>query len=544
MVLVDAPGHEEFLKNMVTGAASADAAMLLVAADEGWGEQSRRHAYLLGFLGLRQVKVIVNKLDRVDYSEDAFRKLEEEGQVFLKSIGIAAEAFIPVSAREGENVVAPSDAMKWHGGPSVLSAIDSFQPPLLLDDQPLRFAVQDVYRHEDRRIVAGRVESGTLRRGDQIVFWPYCKAATVASIERWPQSVELARPGDSIGITLEQAAFVERGSIASHRAVSPVVSNRLHGSLFWLGQQDLIVGTNCRVKLATQDVMARVSAIDRIFDPGRASAAGGSTSGNLPRHGAAEVTLELRAPLVFDRHDRIAATGRFVLEIDHEIAGGGIVTQGDYPGERRELKSANVSESRGSITTADRAARHGHRGAVVWLTGLSGAGKSTIARALERELFARGMLVGVLDGDNLRGGLNSDLGFAPADRIENIRRAAEVARLLAEFGTIVIVALISPYRVDRAQARRIALEGGSDFIEVYIDAPLEVCEQRDPKQLYRKARAGLIKEFTGIDAPYESPEDPEMVIHTDRSNLVESTDQLLEFLLPRLDVSNGPARPN
>lgn len=538
VLLVDAPGHEEFLKNMVTGAASADAALLIVAADEGWREQSRRHAYLLGFLGLRQIKIIVNKLDRVEFSEPAFRRLQEDGRTYLKTIGIEGAEFIPVSARAGENVVAKSPAMPWYVGPSVLEALDGFTAPLPLDDQPLRFIVQDVYRHGERRIVAGRVESGTLRLGDEIVFWPYHKRATVASIERWPVVLDSAGAGDSIGIVLESSAFVERGAIASHPRDSPIVSNRLHGSLFWLGRQDLVCGMHCRIKLGTQDVLARVATIERIFDPGR-TFDGETATGSLPRHGAAEVSLELRRPLVFDRHERIASCGRFVVQMDHEIAGGGIVTRGEYPGERRETKSANVTESRGLITAADHASRHGHRGGVVWLTGLSGAGKSTIARALEGELFTRRLLVSVLDGDNLRRGLNSDLGFAPADRVENIRRTAEVARLLADAGSVVIVALISPYRADRAHARRIALEGGGDFIEVYVNAPLAVCEQRDPKHLYQKARAGSIRDFTGIDAPYEEPEDPEIVISTSQFSIAESTDQLLEFLLPRVMTVAG-----
>ena len=218
-----------------------------------------------------------------------------------------------------------------------------------------------------------------------------------------------------------------------------------------------------------------------------------------------------------------------------------MIFRSDYADERREAKSANVTETTGNITAEDRAHRNGHRGGVVWLTGLSGAGKSTLARVVEGELFARGMQVSVLDGDNLRRGLNSDLGFAPADRVENIRRAAEVARLLAEAGTIVIVALISPYRADRAHARRTALEGGCDFIEVHVDAPLEVCEQRDPKALYRKARAGLIKEFTGIDAPYETPEDAEVVVHTHQAGVSESADTLVAFLLERLVESRREA---
>ena len=259
---------------------------------------------------------------------------------------------------------------------------------------------------------------------------------------------------------------------------------------------------------------------------------------SVAKNDVAEVTLQMRAPLVMDNHDRVAAMGRFVLLDGTDVSGGGILSGGTYT-ERAAPKSLNLTWSHGEVTPAERARRNGHRGAVVWLTGLSGSGKSTIARAVEHELFWRGMHVYVLDGDNIRHGLNSNLGFSPEDRIENVRRVAEVARLMADTGLVVLTAFISPYRQDRRRAREIALEGGCEFVEIFINAPLETCEARDPKHLYKKARAGQIKEFTGIDAPYEEPEDAEIVLRTGEQSVAESVRVVLEGLLPRLSATAG-----
>ncbi|MBS0660142.1 MAG: adenylyl-sulfate kinase [Verrucomicrobia bacterium] len=531
IVLIDAPGHEEFLRNMITGAATAEAALLLVAADEGWRAQSRRHAFLLGLLGLRRVAVVVTKMDRVDYSAQVFRDLRAEGEVLLGALGLEPFAWVGVSARSGAGVTSAGPEMPWQNA-TVLATLTACAPGAAAAEAALRFVVQDVYRQDGRRLVAGRVESGRVSAGDAIVLWPFHKDATVASIERWPQpGAQTAGVGESIALTLAEPVFVERGYVLSHPSAPPAVSNQLHASIFWIAPTPLALGAEVRVKLGTQQVAARVASLGRAFDPGREMPEQASAA-EVPPNGAAEVVLQLHAPLVFDRHDHIAALGRFVLLLGARIGGGGIVTQAE-PAVRLATKSANITESAGSITAAERTRRHGHRGAVVWLTGLSGAGKSTLARGVERELFARGSLVTVLDGDNLRRGLNSDLGFAPADRVENIRRAAEAARLLAEAGCIVLVALISPYRADRAAARRIALEGGCDFAEVFVRAPLAVCEQRDPKQLYRKARAGLIKQFTGIDAPYEEPEDAEIVVRTDEVGVGEATELLVAEIVRR-----------
>jgi bifunctional enzyme CysN/CysC len=532
-VIIDAPGHKEFLKNMITGAANADAAVLVIAASEGIREQSRRHAYLLSLLGIKRIIVAVNKMDLVDYSRDVFAAIEREYTQFLFELGLQAARFIPMSAREGANVAnRAAEVMSWWTGPTMVEALDAIEPAPPPIDLPLRFPVQDVYRFDDRRIIAGRIETGVLRAGDRIVFSPANKTAIVATIEGRHNSDEPAVAGDSIGITLSEQIFVERGYVASHEAETPIEANRFHADLFWISQEPLRIGMQYSLKLTTQEVKCQIASIERVMDSSTLAVSSGDKI-ELARNEAGRVTIQTRAPLVMDNHERVPNLGRFVIQSRGKIGGGGIIFGGVYT-DRTKVKSENISWTVGKIGAADRAIHNGHRGAVVWLTGLSGAGKSTIAQALESKLFQRAMHTYVLDGDNVRHGLNSNLGFSPEDRVENIRRVAEVAKLMADSGTVVVTAFISPYRMDRRRAREIALEGGAEFIEIFVDAPLDVCEQRDPKQLYRKARAGEIRQFTGIDAPYEAPTDPDIVVKTDEESVEESVAVILEKLLPRL----------
>ena len=554
--IIDAPGHKEFLKNMITGASRADAAILVIDADEGVREQSRRHGYLLSMLGIRNLIVVVNKMDLVGYSEKRFREIEQDYRKFLQQLGLNAHTFIPASAREGENVARSSMKMKWYCAANVLEALDLLEPQKSNVDLPLRFCVQDVYRFDGRRIIAGRIETGTLRVGDELIFSPANKSSVVATIERWPQvilsGVEESRgagstvtqrdsstslgmtvvAGDSIGITLAEQIFVERGYVASHQNETPVETNRFHADLFWIVREPLRVGHFYGLRLATQEVKCQIVSIEQVMDSSTLEKTSDARE-QLQRNEIGRLTIQTRGPLVLDNYDRIPNLGRFVIIDDGQICGGGTIFGGVYP-DRTIAKSKNIFWTEEKITARERALRTGHRGAVIWLTGLSGAGKSTIAQSLERDLFHRGMHTYVLDGDNIRHGLTSNLGFSPDDRMENIRRVSEVAKLMADAGTVVITAFISPYRMDRRRAREIALEGNAEFIEVFVDAPLEVCEARDPKNLYKKARAGEIREFTGIDAPYEAPEDPEIVVHTDQQTVDESVATILEQLLPRL----------
>src|SRR2546429_509023 len=554
-IIIDAPGHKEFLKNMITGASRADAAVLVIAANEGVREQSRRHAYLLSMLGIKQLIVVVNKMDLVDFSEKKFGEIEKEYRKFLGELGLEARIFVPASAKNADNVASASKKMKWHRGSSVLEALDLLEPQSADVDLPLRFCVQDVYRFDDRRIIAGRIETGMLQVGDELVFSPANKTSIVQSIEHWPvipSAVEGSRgasfkvshrdpstplgmtgvAGDSIGITLHEQIFVERGYVASHSKDAPIETNRFHADLFWIARQPARLSHLYTVRLATQEVKCKIVSREEVMDSSSLERSA-TKADQLGRNEVGRLTIQTRAPIVLDNHDRVPPLGRFVLVDEGMICGGGIIHGGVYT-DRAAVKSKNIFWSEGKINAQARATQHGHRGAVVWLTGLSGSGKSTIAQALERELFVRAMHPYILDGDNIRHGLNSNLGFSPNDRVENIRRVSEVAKLMADAGNVVITAFISPYRADRQRARAIAMEGNAEFIEVFVDAPLEVCEERDPKNLYKKARAGEIREFTGIDAPYELPVDPEIVVQTNQQSVDESVASILEQLLPRL----------
>jgi bifunctional enzyme CysN/CysC len=533
-IIIDAPGHKEFLKNMITGASRADAAVLVIAANEGVREQSRRHAYLLSLLGIKQLVVVENKMDLEDFSEERFSDIEKQYQKFLGDLSLEARVFVPASAKTGENVASGSQKMKWHKGPTVLEALDLLEPQKEDVDLPLRFCVQDVYRFDERRIIAGRIETGKLSVGDELVFSPANKTSKVQSIEEWSaKSNSEAIAGDSVGITLAEQIFVERGYVASHQTETPIETNRIHADVFWIVREPMRIGHLYDLRLATQEVKCEIVSIDQVMDSSTLEATKEKRQ-QLERNEVGRLTIQTRSPLVIDNHDRIPTLGRFVIVDDGQICGGGTIFGGVYT-DRTVAKSKNIFWVEGKITAHDRAARTGHRGAVVWFTGLSGAGKSTIAQALERELFARGMHTYVLDGDNIRHGLNSNLGFSPEDRVENIRRVSEVAKLMADSGVVAITAFISPYRMDRRRAREIVLEGNAEFLEVFVNAPLAVCEARDPKNLYKKARAGEIREFTGIDAPYEAPDDPEIVVHTDKQTVNESVAAILEGLLPRLE---------
>lgn len=531
-VIIDAPGHKEFLKNMITGAASAEAALLLIDAREGVQEQSRRHGFLIQLLGIQQVAVLVNKMDLCDYAQARFDEIEHEYRAFLQRLGVEPKAFIPVSARHGDNVALRNANMPWWTGPTVLETLDLFQVPETTENQPLRFAVQDVYRFDERRILAGRVESGTLRVGDQLVFCPGSRISSVKTIERWSAPArDNAISGESIGITLTEQVFVERGAIATLPTAMPYELTRFRARIFWLGHAPFIKGRTYKLKLATQEVACEIDEIIQVTDAATLEAV--SRTGRhdyIARHEVAELHLRVKKPIAFDAHDEVLPTGRFVLVDDFDIAGGGVVVADNYPRRSSDAghKSQNIFWNQGKVTSEQRTRRNGYLGCVVWLTGLSGAGKSTLATELERELFSAGKQAYVLDGDNVRHGLCSDLGFSPEDRQENIRRIGEVAKLLADAGLICLTAFISPYRSDRELVRKLVAPGR--FIEVYVNSPLAVCELRDPKGLYAKARTGELKSFTGISAPYEPPLHPEIELRTDLHSVADCVSVVLRML--------------
>ena len=531
-VIIDAPGHKEFIKNMVTGAAQAEAALVVIDAQEGVQENSRRHGYLLELLGIRQVAVLVNKMDLVGYASERFQAIETEYRAWLKQIGLEADRFIPISARHGDNIAAPSPKMPWWKGPTVVQALDEFKAARSRVDLPLRCPIQDGYRFDHRRILAGRVESGRIRVGDRLVFAPSNKTSEVKTIERWSAPArDYAEAGESIGITLTDQVFVERGAVAAPENAPPYALPWFKARVFWLGKRPFTPGKKYRLKLATQEAECHIEKLERVIDAATLQTVRREGAESfVGRHEAAELTLRTKKAVAFDTINEVAATGRFVIVDGYDVAGGGVIVPDSYPRRTADSlhKSHNIYWTSGRVTPALRTARHGHGGRVLWLTGLSCSGKSTIAAELERALFEQGKLVYVLDGDNMRHGLCADLGFSPRDRRENIRRIGEVAKLFADAGVICVTAFISPYREDRDVIRR-SLPAGQ-FVEVYLNVPLEVCEQRDTKGLYAKARAGKIREFTGVSAPYEPPVNPEIELPTGQLRVGECVSRIIEFL--------------
>ncbi|MGD9741858.1 MAG: adenylyl-sulfate kinase [Dongiaceae bacterium] len=535
-VIIDAPGHREFIKNMITGASSADAALLLIDAGHGIQQQSRLHGFLLNLLGIKQVAVLVNKMDLVGFDASRFGEIREQYIRYLDGLGVRPDYFVPLSARDGDNLVNRSTRMGWYSGPTVTEALDSFHPTLRPTDLPLRLPVQDVYKFDDRRIIVGRVESGRFSVGDQLLFSPSNKTARIASIESWhrPGKAVVAQAGQSVGITLDEQLFIERGEIASHVQDAPRETSVFRGRIFWLGQEPLRVGNTYQLKLLTRSSPVTVQKIERVFDADSLTDRPGV---EVPRHGVADVILRSHAMLALDEGRTLARSGRFALSDGHNILAGGVVSMEGYPDQRDALtvKSQNLRRVEHRVPEAARSARNGHRGGVLWFTGLSGAGKSTLAMAVEQELFARGYHVYVLDGDNVRHGLNANLGFSPDDRAENIRRIGEVAALFADAGMIAITAFISPYRSDRQRARE-AAKGA--FHEIYVEADIETCEQRDPKGLYKKARRGEIAEFTGLTAPYEAPDAAELTVDTRDLDVEKSIKRILDYVERHIAIAS------
>lgn len=527
-VIIDAPGHKEFLKNMISGAAMSEAALLIIDAKEGVKEQSRRHGFLLHLLGVRQIAVAVNKMDLIGYDQKSFERIEKEYREYLAGIGVTPTYVIPISAREGDLITKPSANMPWYKGPSVVEALDSFRQLAAPTDLPLRVPVQDVYKFDERRIIVGRVESGKIKVGDRLIFSPTNKTARVNTIEAWPENggAKEAYAGMSVGFTLDEQIFVERGQVASLLEDAPALTNIFRARLFWLHEKPLKEGSRYKMKLATAEYQVEAKKIEKVINTADLSHDGSS---EVAKSAVGEVVFRIRGMASLDEFNANAGMGRFVLLDGYDVAGGGIIDMQGFSNQRADIrvKSTNIHAFDFRVTAEQRAMANGHKGGVLWFSGLSGSGKSTIANELQNALFRKGYQVYVLDGDNIRRGLNSDLGFEHKDRTENIRRVGEVAALFANAGTIVISAFISPYRADRAHARAACPEG---FHTIYIKADLNTCESRDPKGLYKMARKGEIAEFTGISAPYEEPEDPDLVVDTAKNSIEESVAMLVSYV--------------
>lgn len=521
-VIVDAPGHRQFLRNMITGAADAEAAVLVVDAAEGVREQTRRHAMLLRLIGINHVIVLLNKADSVGFAEDVLQKVEHDIRQLLSQLEINVNEVIPASARDGDNIATRSEKAPWYKGPSLLEALALIPLPASRHALPFRMPVQDVYRFDGVRYVAGRIERGTVREGDKLVIGGQGQEATVAEVCRWhaPHSA-VAGAGESIALRLEPDLVPDRGDLlfpAGDKTAAPLRSARLKTRLFWLRGEPLRVGESFRLRLATAEYDVTVAAINAVVNLDDLSLNPGD---EVPPDGFAEITLAVARSMLFDPFAPGTPDGRGVLVDMHQRIVGGAPIIGI--GELGEGENA-IHPTASSVSHAARSALRGHGQAVFWMTGLPGAGKSTIARYAEEELSRDGVAVTVLDGDTIRAGLCSDLGFSPEDRRENIRRVAHVARILAESGQVVLVALVSPLIKDRAMAREII---GADWHEVFINTAPELCQKRDPKGLYAQAVDGRVAEFTGVSSAYEAPEAPTFVIPGD-GDVQHSVQQLTQ----------------
>ena len=459
-IIIDAPGHKEFLKNMISGAARAEGALLLIDALEGVKEQSKKHGYLLSLLGVRQFAVVVNKMDLVGYRQDVFDGIEKEYREFLGQFKAVPQQIIPVSAKLGDNIANRSEQMSWYSGPTVLDALSAFQKEPGRSEQPLRLPVQDVYKFDARRIIAGRVTAGHVKVGDSLVFSPSNKRATVKSIEAFnidPPPVE-SHAGQSVGVTLDEQIFVERGEVASHQEQLPLVSTAFRANVFWLGRKPLERGRRYQLRVATREVDCEVATIHRIIDTMDLAQQQGSSVVN--KNQVAELTIRAKTPVAFDLSASFESTGRFVLVDEYDIAGGGIVTElvhDDQEFLREEARQRDFAWVKGKVGVEDRAQQYGHRAAIVLVTGGRHTGKSFLARTIEARLVADGRHAYLLDGENLRRGLDADLSEGERGQVaEMARRYGEVARLLVDTG-LIVVSTTNPFGmayVEAAQAIR------------------------------------------------------------------------------------------
>jgi bifunctional enzyme CysN/CysC len=500
-IVADTPGHEQFTRNMVTGASTADLAVLLVDAQQGLQTQTRRHAFLVSLMGIRHVVLAVNKMDLVGFDAQRFHDITGGFQRFAQGLNLQSIVAVPVSALRGDNITQASANMPWYGGPTLVHYLETVEAGTTRD-QRTAFPVQWVNRPDAHfRGYSGTLIGGSLRVGDAVRVTASGQTAGVADIVTLDGPQAVAKPGSAITLTLDLNIDASRGDILSLAADPLETTDQFEATLVWLHEEPGVPGRRYDLKLSTQWATASITNIKHRIEVNTLAQV---PCRQLQLNDICVCNVATTRPLVFDTYERSRSLGGFILvdKLSHATVAAGLI--------RHNLRrSSNVHPQALSVTRAGREQLNGHRGRVVWFTGLSGSGKSTLANALELALHQQGLHTYLLDGDNIRKGLNKDLGFTDADRVENIRRIAEVANLMMDAGLIVITAFISPFRAERSMARD--LVGSENFVEVYVNTPLEVCEQRDPKGLYRKARAGSIPNMTGINGPYEPPEKPDFV---------------------------------
>jgi len=532
-IIADTPGHEQYTRNMVTGASTANLAVILIDAQKGVVTQSKRHGFIASLLGIPHLVIAVNKMDLVGYSEAAFEQICAEYREFSAKLKCRDLSFIPISALHGDNVVLRSSNMPWYDGAPLLSHLETVHIASDLNLIDLRFPVQYVLRpHGGFRGYCGTVASGVVRLGDEVVVLPSGRTTRISRILIGDSETDHAFPPQSVTLCVDDDIDIGRGDMLAHPANLPWIAHDLEALIIWMDQEPFQPGRQYIVKHTTQSVRGQFTEVKYRIDPDTLHR---QPAEMLRLNEIGRVSASLFRPIFCDEYERNRQTGCFIV-IDPRTnftVGAGLIIDRSHRYEAIHTPAPapprpHIIRHRGTVTLADRIRLLGQQPVTLWMTGLSGSGKSTIAYALEERLVADGRACFVLDGDNVRHGLNKDLGFTTEDRTENIRRVAEVAKLMNEAGLIVITAFISPFRKDREKAKE--LIGPDRFIEVFLDAPLEVCERRDPKGLYAKARAGEISDFTGISSAYERPEAPDLILDTAKLEVEDAVRLIINHL--------------
>lgn len=526
-IIADTPGHIQYTRNMVTGASTAQLVIVLVDARHGLLEQSRRHAFLASLLGIRHLVLAVNKMDLLGWDQEKFDAIRDEFHAFAARLDVQDVTSIPISALHGDNVVTKSDQTPWYEGPSLLSHLEDVYIAGDRNMVDVRFPVQYVIRphtleHQDHRSYAGTVASGVMRSGDEVVVLPIGKTTRIIAIDGPNGPVAEAFPPMAVSVRLADDIDISRGDMIARTHNQPRITQEFDATVCWMADNAVLEpGRDYVVKHTTRTVRARIAGLDYRLDVNTLHRDKTATALKLNELG--RVSLRTQVPLLLDEYTRNASTGSFILidpDTNGTVAAGMVLRD-----VSARTPSPNTVRHRSLVTAQDRPPR----GKTVWFTGLSGSGKSSVAMLVERKLLEKGISAYVLDGDNLRHGLNADLGFSMADRAENLRRLSHVATLLADCGHLVLVPAISPLAEHRALARKVHADAGIDFFEVFCDTPLQDCERRDPKGLYAKARAGEITHFTGIDSPYQRPKNPDLRLTPDRS-IDEQAQEVIDLL--------------
>jgi bifunctional enzyme CysN/CysC len=516
-IVADTPGHEQYTRNMATGASNADLAIVLIDARKGVLTQTRRHSFILSLIGVKHVVLAINKIDLVGYEEAVFNQIEAEYRHFARDLGFETLAAIPVSALRGDNILEASAAMPWYRGPQLVPYLEAIEVSQDRTAKPFRFPVQWVNRPNlDFRGFSGTIASGVVRVGDDVVVAASKKPARITRIVTMDGELDQAIAGQAVTLVIDREVDISRGDVLVHAGETPDVSTQVQARLIWMNDEHALPGRSYLLKIGSQQVPASITALKYKTNVNTLEQ---SPAKHLALNEVGTVTLAADKPIAFDSYGANPLTGSFILidRITNATLGAGVI---DF-GLRR---AQNLSYQSFDVNRQVRAEQKGQEAQIVWFTGLSGSGKSTVANLMEKRLTAEGRHAYILDGDNVRHGLNKDLGFTDEDRVENIRRVAEVARLMADAGLIVLVSFISPFRNERRLAREIA--GDIPFTEVFVDTPIAVCEARDPKGLYARARRGEIKNFTGISSPYEAPETPDVVLEGGSKSPVQMADEL------------------